>query len=147
MILVVPQRSRTKAWVVLVVVLLLAVVGSVSYLAWRQSVPGVRATLQAPRFLGHNTSFMVTLEAARGNLHRSEVRVVQGGKAVTVATADAAGTARAASRHHRERGPRSQGGWRHAGGLGQRRLLASAAQERGRAGLAAGDDRPHAAAR
>ena len=86
MILVVPQRSRTKAWVVLVLVLLLAVVGSVSYLAWRQSVPGVRATLQAPRFLGHNTSFTVTLEAAHGNLRRSEVRVVQGGKPVTVAT-------------------------------------------------------------
>jgi murein DD-endopeptidase MepM/ murein hydrolase activator NlpD len=94
MILVVPQRSRTKAWVVLVLVLLLAVVGSVSYLAWRQSVPGVRATLQAPRFLGHNTSLMVTLETAHGNLRRSEVRVVQGGKSVTVATAEAARTSR-----------------------------------------------------
>jgi murein DD-endopeptidase MepM/ murein hydrolase activator NlpD len=79
---------------VLVFLLLLAVVGSVSYLAWRQSVPGARATLQAPRFLGHNTSFMVTLETTHGTLRRSEVRVVQGGKPVTVATADAARTTR-----------------------------------------------------
>jgi murein DD-endopeptidase MepM/ murein hydrolase activator NlpD len=89
MILVVPQRSRTKAWVFLVLFLLVVVVGSVSYLAWRQSVPGPRATVQAPRFLGHNTSVTVTLEAARGRLRRSEVRVVQGGKPTTVATAEA----------------------------------------------------------
>jgi len=85
----VPQRSRTKAWAVLVVILLLAVVGGVSYLGWRQSVPRPRATLTAPRFLGHNTSFTVTLEAVRGSLRRGEVRVVQGGKPVTVATANA----------------------------------------------------------
>jgi murein DD-endopeptidase MepM/ murein hydrolase activator NlpD len=85
----VPQRSRTKAWAVLVVILLLAVVGGVSYLGWRQSVSGPRATLTAPRFLGHNTSFTVTLEAVRGSLRRGEVRVVQGGKPVTVATANA----------------------------------------------------------
>lgn len=94
MILVVPQRSRTKAWVFLVLLLFLGVVGGVSYLGWRQSVPGVRAALEAPRFLGHNTSFTVTLEAARGALRRSEVRVVQGGTPVTVATAEAAGTSR-----------------------------------------------------
>jgi murein DD-endopeptidase MepM/ murein hydrolase activator NlpD/Na+-transporting methylmalonyl-CoA/oxaloacetate decarboxylase gamma subunit len=92
MILVVPQRSRTKAWVFLVLFLLIAVVASVSYLAWRQSIPGVKAVAQAPRFLGHNTSFTVTLEAARGNLRRGEVRVVQGGKPVTVASAETPGT-------------------------------------------------------
>ncbi len=59
--------------------LLLAVVGTVSYLGWRQYVPGVRAVTQAPRFLGHNASFTVTLEAARGNVRRAEVRIVQGG--------------------------------------------------------------------
>jgi murein DD-endopeptidase MepM/ murein hydrolase activator NlpD len=90
MILGVPQRSRTKAWVVVVLVLLLAVVGSVSYVSWRQSVPGPRAVVQAPRFLGHNTSFTVTLEAARGHLRRSEVRIVQGGKPIAVASADEA---------------------------------------------------------
>jgi murein DD-endopeptidase MepM/ murein hydrolase activator NlpD len=84
MIAVVRQRSRTKAWVFVVLVLLLAVVGSVSYLGWRQSVPGVRATAPAPRALGHNVSFTVTLEASRGNVVRAEVRVVQAGKPFTV---------------------------------------------------------------
>ncbi|HEU4370215.1 MAG TPA: M23 family metallopeptidase [Methylomirabilota bacterium] len=79
------QRSRTKAWVFVVLVLLLAVVGSVSYLAWRQSVPGVSAAAPAPRALGHNASFTVTLEAARGNVRGAEVRLVQGGKPVTLA--------------------------------------------------------------
>jgi murein DD-endopeptidase MepM/ murein hydrolase activator NlpD len=88
MIAVVPQRSRTKSWLLLLLLLLLMVVGSVSYVGWRQSVPGVRATLQAPRFVGHNTSIAVTLEAARGNIKRGEVRVVQGGKSVTLARAD-----------------------------------------------------------
>ena len=85
MIPVVRQRSRTKAWVFVVLVLLLAVVGSVSYLGWRQSVPGVRAAAPAPRALGHNASFTVTLEAARGNVRGAEVRLVQGGKPVTLA--------------------------------------------------------------
>ena len=49
MIAVVPQRSRTKSWVLVVLLLLFAIVGSVSYLGWRQSVPLVRATLTAPR--------------------------------------------------------------------------------------------------
>jgi murein DD-endopeptidase MepM/ murein hydrolase activator NlpD len=94
MILVVPPRSRTKVGLYVVLLLIIVVVGGVSYLAWRQSAPGVSASLQAPRFLGHNTSFTVSLEAARGRLRRSEVRVVQGGKPVTVATAEGAGTSR-----------------------------------------------------
>ncbi len=89
MIHVVPQRSRTKAWVFLLLVMFLAVVGGVSFLGWRQSVPGVSASTQAPRFLGHNTSFTVTLEAARGNLRQAEVRVVQGGKPITLAKSEA----------------------------------------------------------
>jgi len=92
MIAVVPQRSRTKSYLLIVLLLLLAVVGSVSYVGWRQSVPGPRATIQAPRFLGHNTSFPVAIEAVRGNLRRAEVRVVQGGRPVTVAKADGAGS-------------------------------------------------------
>ena len=77
----------------LVGVLILAVVGGVAYLGWRQSVPRVSASLQAPRFLGHKTAFTVTLKAARGSLRRSEVRVVQGDKPVTVATVEGAGRA------------------------------------------------------
>jgi hypothetical protein len=88
------QRSRTKPWFLVVLVLLLAVVGSVSYLGWRQSVPGVRAVAQLPRFLGHNTSFTVTLEAARGTIQRAEVRAVQGGTPVTLAKSEGAGSGR-----------------------------------------------------
>jgi murein DD-endopeptidase MepM/ murein hydrolase activator NlpD len=96
MILVVPQRSRTKPWFLVVLVLLLAVVGSVSYLGWRQSVPGVRAVAEPPRVLGHNTSFTVTLEAARGNIRRAEVRVVQGSTPITLAKSEGAGSGRVA---------------------------------------------------
>jgi murein DD-endopeptidase MepM/ murein hydrolase activator NlpD len=88
MIAVVPQRSRTKSWFSLVLLLLLVVVGGVSYLGWRQSVPPVHASVQAPRFLGHNTSVGVVLEAARGNVRSGEVRVVQAGKPFTLARAD-----------------------------------------------------------
>jgi murein DD-endopeptidase MepM/ murein hydrolase activator NlpD len=88
MIAVVPQRSRGKSTLLIVLLLLLAVVASVSYLGWRQSVPGVRATTQAPRFLGHNSSFTVAFEAARGNVRRAEVRVVQGGRPITVIKAE-----------------------------------------------------------
>ena len=89
MIAVVPQRSRKNPWFALVLLLLLAVVGSVSYLAWRQSVGGPRAVAQVPRFIGHNTAFPVTLEAVRGNVRRAEVRIVQGGTPITVATSQA----------------------------------------------------------
>jgi murein DD-endopeptidase MepM/ murein hydrolase activator NlpD len=94
MILVVPPRSRSRLGLYVVLLLILAVVGGVAYLGWRQSTPGVSASLQAPRFLGHNTSFTVTLEAVRGSVRRGEVRVVQGGKPVTVATAEGAATSR-----------------------------------------------------
>ena len=89
MIAVVPQRSRTKSWVLFVLLLLLAVVGSVSYLGWRQSTPAVRAALAAPRLLGHNTSVTATLEAVRGNVKHAELRVIQGGKPIVLAKADA----------------------------------------------------------
>ena len=46
MILVVPRRSRTKTWVFLVLLLLVAVVGALSYLGWRQTVPGVRVVAE-----------------------------------------------------------------------------------------------------
>ena len=85
MIAVVRQRSRTKAWVFVVLLLLIAVIGSVSYLAWRQSVSVPVATVQAGKFIGHNASVTVTLEAARGQLQKAEVRIVQGGAATTIA--------------------------------------------------------------
>jgi murein DD-endopeptidase MepM/ murein hydrolase activator NlpD len=86
---VVPQRSRIRPWVFLVVLLVLAIVAPISYLAWRQTVPGVRATLTAPKAIGHKPALTVSLAAARGNIADAEVRVVQDGKPVTVFKQDA----------------------------------------------------------
>src|SRR5262249_29373504 len=87
-IAVVPSRSRTKSFTLVVLVLLLAVVGSVSYLGWRQSVPGVRAVLTPPRALGHTTTAPLVAETTRGQVAHVEVRVRQGDKAVTALTRD-----------------------------------------------------------
>ncbi|HZF04160.1 MAG TPA: M23 family metallopeptidase [Patescibacteria group bacterium] len=84
-----PPRSRFKAGLLTVLVLILAIVAPISYLGWRQTVPGVHATLAVPRFIGHTPAFTVTLDASRGNIARAEVRVVQGGRPVTVAKSDA----------------------------------------------------------
>ena len=83
-----PPRSRFKAGLLAVVLLILAIVAPISYLGWRQTVPDVRASLAAPRFLGHTPVFTVTLHASRGNVARAEVRVVQSGRPVTVAKSD-----------------------------------------------------------
>ena len=72
----------------LVLVLVLAVVGPLSYLGWRQSVPRVRLSSDPPKTLGHTTQTKLVLEAARGNVAGVEVRVVQGGKASLAAKAD-----------------------------------------------------------
>lgn len=90
-----PSRSRTKPFLLVVLLLLLAVVGSVSYLAWRQSVPGVSVTTPAPRVLGQKTTITFGLEAQRGALARVAVRVAQGGKPAVALTQEALGTSRA----------------------------------------------------
>jgi murein DD-endopeptidase MepM/ murein hydrolase activator NlpD len=84
MIAFVPRRSRTKLWPFVVIVLLLAVVGGIGFLVWRQSVPGVRVTTTPPRFVGQRTQLVVAVEAARGNVVGAEARVVQGGPSVVV---------------------------------------------------------------
>ena len=84
----VPQRSRAKAWVLLALLLLVAVVGSVAYLVWRQTVPGVQSLTTAPRFIGQKTPFTVVVEARRGNVARVEVRIEQSGKSTPIATKD-----------------------------------------------------------
>jgi len=86
----VPRESRAKTWLLVVLLLLLAVVGSVSYLGWRQSVPGVRSLTSPPRVVGQKTSLAVTLEASRGNVARIEIRVAQGGRVVVVARQEGA---------------------------------------------------------
>ena len=69
----------------IVVVLLVAVVGSVAYLVWRQTVPGVQSLTTPPRFIGQKTTFTAVVEARRGNVARVEVRIEQSGKSTPVA--------------------------------------------------------------
>ena len=82
------MRSRTKAFVVVVLVLLVAVAGSVSYFGWRQSVPAPSVTSAPPKLLGHKTTVPITVEAARGNVSALEVKVLQGGKQTVLARKD-----------------------------------------------------------
>ncbi len=86
----VPRRSRVRAGL-LVVVLVLAVIGGVSYLGWRQSVPGVRVAGAPPRVVGHRAALTLTLQAARGAIARAEVRAVQDGKATVLVTRERLG--------------------------------------------------------
>src|SRR5205814_7945386 len=81
--------SRFKAGLLAVVLVVLAIVAPISYLGWRQTVPGVRASVAVGRAIGHTPAFTVTLQASRGNVARGEVRVVQGGRAVSVAHSEA----------------------------------------------------------
>jgi len=72
-------RSRWKPWLVLLSLPIILVVAAVSYVAWRQSVPGVRAELRpVPKFLGVKTPLAVDLKASRGGVASVEVKVVQG---------------------------------------------------------------------
>lgn len=79
-----PRRSRTT-WILLVL-LVVAGAGTVSYLVWRQRVPGVRVTTAPRAFIGQKTPLTFVVEANRGNVARAEVRVVQGDQPVVVAT-------------------------------------------------------------
>jgi murein DD-endopeptidase MepM/ murein hydrolase activator NlpD len=72
-----------KLWFVVISLLVVTIGGSVAYLAWRQSVPGVRVTGTPPRALGARTPVTLTVEAARGNVASAELRLVQG-ETVTV---------------------------------------------------------------
>jgi len=81
----VPRRSSPRVWILGTLVLLVGVAGLVSYLFWRQSVPGVRVTGTPPSHVGPKTPLPLVLEATRGNVVEAEVRVVQGGTAAAVA--------------------------------------------------------------
>ena len=72
-------RSRWKFWLLLTVGLSFLVVGTISYIGWRQLVPGVSASLgPAPAYIGLRTPLELTLAAARGGVQSVELRVVQG---------------------------------------------------------------------
>jgi murein DD-endopeptidase MepM/ murein hydrolase activator NlpD len=85
MIAVVPPRSRTKLLALIVLLLVLAVVGPVSYVGWRQSVPGVHVLNAPPKLIGHKAQLTLSLQATRGNIAQAEVRVLQGGKSTVAA--------------------------------------------------------------
>ena len=85
-----PRQSRAKVWVLFVLLLLLIVVGSVSFLGWRQSVAGPSVASPAPRFLAHQTTFPVVIRPTRGYVASAEIRLVQAGKTVTIAKVDPA---------------------------------------------------------
>jgi murein DD-endopeptidase MepM/ murein hydrolase activator NlpD len=90
----VPRRSRTKAWALLVLVLILLLGGGVAYLVWRQSAPTPRVTGTPPKHVGTKTPLAFVVEAPRGRVARAEVRLVQGGAPVIVARKESPGTAR-----------------------------------------------------
>ncbi|OGK87968.1 MAG: hypothetical protein A2X52_13610 [Candidatus Rokubacteria bacterium GWC2_70_16] len=77
-------RFSVRFWLVFVIVPALVIVGGISFLAWRQGVPGVRAELAPPlRYIGLKTPLGLTLTAARGGVESAELRLVQGqGRAV-----------------------------------------------------------------
>jgi hypothetical protein len=84
----VPRQSRTKLGVLTVLILLLAVVGSVSYLGWRQSVDRPSVAAAPPRLIGHRATFPLTVQARHGNVTTVEVAIAQGGRSTVVAKAD-----------------------------------------------------------
>jgi murein DD-endopeptidase MepM/ murein hydrolase activator NlpD len=89
-IAVVPSRSRNRLLLPFVVFLLLIVLVPVAYLGWRQSVPGVRVLSTPPRLVGHKADLPLDVQAARGNVARVEMRLVQGDKTAVLAKQDGA---------------------------------------------------------
>ncbi|HUG37154.1 MAG TPA: M23 family metallopeptidase [Candidatus Limnocylindrales bacterium] len=80
-------RSAWKLWLAVIVVPALLIVAGISYLAWRQSVPGVRAELAPiPRYIGVRTPLTVVLTAAGGGVKSAELRLVQGQGRVALAS-------------------------------------------------------------
>ena len=78
-------RSGWKIWVLVTLLLGLLIVSSISYLGWRQSVPGVRAQLATP--LTHieiRTPLTLQLTATRGGIAALELRLVHGAQKATL---------------------------------------------------------------
>ena len=78
-------RSTFRFWFTIIVVPSLLVVGALGYLAWRQSVPGIRASLDpVPRWIGVRTPLAVDLQAAKGGVRSVEIRLRQGSASVVI---------------------------------------------------------------
>jgi murein DD-endopeptidase MepM/ murein hydrolase activator NlpD len=79
-------RSAFRFWFTIIVVPTLLVVGALGYLAWRQSVSGVRAAFDPPpKWIGVKTPLTVDLHTARGSLRSLEIRLRQGSAKVVIA--------------------------------------------------------------
>jgi murein DD-endopeptidase MepM/ murein hydrolase activator NlpD len=79
-------RSGARVWLIVFLVPILLVLGGIGYLAWRQSVPGVRVEFEPPpKFIGARTPITFNLRAARGGVQSVDVRLLQGGTRVNVA--------------------------------------------------------------
>ncbi len=79
-------RSSARVWLIILVVPIVLVLGAIGYLAWRQSVPAVRAEFQpVPQFIGARTPITLVLRAARGGVESVDIRLNQGGTRVNVA--------------------------------------------------------------
>ena len=99
---------------------LVAAVGVLAYIAWRQSVPGVQVTsARRPRSSDTRPRMTFGLQATRGNVADAEVRLLQGGKTTVMAkprgNAGASGRDAGHRRADRDGCPR---GRRHDRGVG-----------------------------
>jgi len=81
----VPRARRWKPWLILFSVPVVVALAGIGYLAWRQSVPGPRAEVHAPKFIGVKTPVAVDVKTARGGIAAVDVRVVQGEASAAVA--------------------------------------------------------------
>ena len=78
-------RSTFRFWFTIIVIPSLLVLSALGYLAWRQSVPGIRASLDpVPRWIGVRTPLAVDLQAAKGGVRSVEIRLRQGSAKVVI---------------------------------------------------------------
>ncbi|HSB41432.1 MAG TPA: M23 family metallopeptidase [Methylomirabilota bacterium] len=78
-------RSGARVWLIILAVPILIVLGGIGYLAWRQSVAGVRVEFEpVPRYVGARTPITLVLRAARGGVQSVDIRLNQGGTRVNV---------------------------------------------------------------
>jgi murein DD-endopeptidase MepM/ murein hydrolase activator NlpD len=83
------RRPAGKLSLVLVGIPAALVIGVLSYVVWRQAIPGVSVDIRPlPKFVGGRTPLAVSLRAARGGVRSAEVSLVQGEHRVSVGGQD-----------------------------------------------------------